>query len=171
MAHTFHRDFCSRKGTAILAVVWICGILCGASVFLVSGKHLLSMMRGLVSGSVSIVGLIGVSVLPFLFSAYAVSISESRLLFPICFCKAFCFAYISVGIFRSFGSAGWIIRWLLMFSELLTLPLLYGYWQRHVSGTCRFSGLETVSILAVLIFIGSVNYRCISPFLAMLINS
>lgn len=171
MAHMFHGGSGRSKYSVALALFWICGILCGASLFLMAGSSNASLMRGLVSGSVSIVGLLGVTVLPFLISAYAVSISEPKLLFPVCFGKAFCFSYVSAGILWSFGSAGWLIRWLLMFSEFLTLPVLYGYWQRHISGKHPFSGMETGCILALLILIGSVDYRCISPFLAMLINS
>ena len=164
------RPLGGRGCSVLLAMFWICGILFGASVFLFAGHHLFPLMRGIVSGSVSIVSLLCVTTLPFLFSACSVYVSKPALIFPVCFLKAVGFSYISAGILISYGSSGWLIRWLSMFSNFISLPLLFFFWQRHIGREHNISFLEVFVVLSVLIFIVSIDYCCISPFLAMLIN-
>ena len=174
MACLFHsgESYRRRRGsTLVLALFWISGILSGVAAFCFAGNPLLPMMRGILDGSVSIVGLLCVTVFPFLVSAFAVYICAPWLLFAVSFLKGFLFGFLSAAILVAFGSAGWLIRWFLMFSELVSLPLLYWFWVRNISGERGFSGAEVLVILSLLILIGSVDYCCISPFLAMLINS
>ena len=172
MARFFHQELPTwwRKGcTAFLALSWLAGLLFGAAMFLSAGNHILPWMRGVPYGSVSISGLLCVTALPFLFSAFAVYISEPRLLLLVSFGKAFLFSYVSLGILSCFGSAGWLIRWLLMFSDLMFLPALYWFWQRHISGSFRFSGTESLLMLSFCMLVGSIDYCCVSPLLAELI--
>lgn len=171
MARLFHGDllyFRQSCRSTILALFWISGLIAGAAAYFFAGHFLSSLMHGILSGSVSIVSLLCVTVLPFLFSAFAVYICEPRLLYPICFGKAFLFSVVSMAVWISFGSAGWLVRWLLMFSDLVSLPLLYLFWLRHISGQRSFSGLEILLVASACMLIGSVDYCCISPFVAML---
>lgn len=173
MARIFHHglpDFWRKGSTTFLALSFLLGLVFGVAVFSAAGDSFLSLMRGILSGSVSIVGLLCVTFLPFLFSAFAVSISEPWLLLPVSFGKAFLFSLVSLGLLQGFGSAGWLVRWLLMFSDLVSLPLLYGFWQRHISGERRYCFAECFALLSFFFLIGSVDYCCISPFLADLIH-
>lgn len=171
------RFFCSdlphrwRKGCHfVLAFFWLTGLVSGILVCLSAGDSFVSWMRSTVYWSVSIVGLLFVTIFPFLISAFAVFISRPGLLLPICFCKAFLFSLVSMGTVQAFGSAGWLIRCLLLFSDCVSVPLLYWYWLRFLPGTRTFCGWETVAILALGALIGSVDYRIISPFLVHLIK-
>ena len=55
------------------------------------------MLRS-VFAPVSIVGLLGVTLLPLLCSAFAVYISRPGLLMAAAFCKAFLFGFIALGV-------------------------------------------------------------------------
>lgn len=171
------RFFCSglphwwRKGCRFfLAFSWLAGLACGILVYLSAGNFLLSLMRSTLYVPVSIVGLLCVTTFPFLLSAFAVFLSKPVLLLPICFGKAFLFAFASIGILQAFGSAGWLLRWLLLFSDCASIPLLYWFWLRYLPGYRSLSGWEAASMLSLWLLIGSVNYSVISPLLARLIE-
>lgn len=158
-----------KFGKAILAFSWSLGIVCGIWGYVSAGNALYPLMRNSPCGTMSIVGLLGISVLPFLFSAFAVSISFPFLLYPICFCKAFLFSFVSFGVIHSYEGAGWLIRWLLLFSDTVGVPLLYCFWLRHLPGFQKPSLSENVLFLILFLVLGWIDYRIISPFLACLI--
>ena len=173
MAQFLHRDSLQilRKGsTFFLAFFWLSGLICGILVFLSAGNSLIPLMRSALSAPVSIVGLLCVSMLPFLLSVFAVFVSNPRLILLVSFGKAFFFSLVSLGVIQAFGSAGWFVRWLLLFSDSVSLPLLYWYWCRYISGSREFCGWETCGVLSLGLLIGSVDYCLVSPFLALLIN-
>lgn len=161
-----------RRGCRFfLACSWLSGLVCGILVSLSAGSLLVSLMRSTLYVPVSIVGLLCVTILPFLFSALAVFLSRPGLLLPICFAKAFLLAFVSVGILRAFGSAGWLLRWLLLFGDCASVPVLYWFWLRYISGNRPLCGWEAISMLSLGLLIGSVNYSVISPFLVRLIET
>ena len=174
MAQLLHRDFPNwwRKGsTVFLALSFSLGFTFGLFLFLISGDSLFSLMRRTLYGSVSIVSLSLALLLPFLFSAFAVFISKPGMLLLISFCKAFLFSLISLGVLASLGSSGWLIRYLLIFGDIVTLPILYLFWQRHISGERTLCSTEVFSIVSLIFLIGSIDFCIVSPFLTGLINS
>lgn len=173
MAQLFHRNMPAwwRKYCFLfLAFCWIAGLLSGTSACLAAGDSLNSLMRGAAARPVSIVSLLGVTMFPFLLSAFAVYISEPWLLLIVSFGDAFVLSFVSLGVMRCGGSAGWLVRWLLVFSASLASPLMYLYWLRHLTGRRRFDGLEAACVLCVCALIGSVDFRLVSPLLARLIH-
>ena len=161
----------SRKGsTAFLALFYFLGLFFGAVFYISSGHIIPSLMRSVPYGTVSIVDLLCVTALPFLLSAFAVFISEPKLIFLICFGKSFLFSVISLGFFETFGSAGWLIRWLSMFSDIVGMPLLCLYWLRILSSGCRSSFCETFAFGSLIFLIGSIDFCLITPFLMGLIH-
>lgn len=128
------------------------------------------MMLGSVSGAVSIVSLLSVTVLPFLLSASAVFSSCRWLLLPIAFFRAFLLSYVGMGIYGCFGSAGWLFRLLLCFSELFSTPLLYWFWLRCCDPDRGRIAPQGALTGALCLLIGSVDYCLISPQLRSLIN-
>ena len=158
-----------KFGNTLLAFSWWLGIICGIVGYAAAGNSLYLLMRNSPYGTMSIVGLLGVSILPFLFSAFAVSISFPLLLYPICFSKAFLFSFVSFGVLHSYAGAGWLIRWLLLFSDTTGVPLLYCFWLRHLPGFQKPSLSENVLFLVLFLVLGCIDYCIISPFLARLI--
>lgn len=174
MAFLFRRDplGISRRVSAVyLALCWLIGILLGIC-FTIPSAHLFSSLaRGAAYGAVSAVGLFSVSFLPFLISAFAVYISSPRLLLPVAFIKGLLFSIASCIVLLGAGSSGWLMQILLMFGDLTGLPILFWFWQHHISGERPFSWTVTAFTGTVFLLLGSVDLRCVSPFLAMLINS
>ncbi len=156
-----------RKETIpFLASAWLLGLVSGSFFSVSAGNSFLLTMRAAASSHVSIFGLLASILLPLLFSAFAVYISQPWLLVPIAFGKAFFFSYLALAVLSAFGSAGWLIRWLLMFSDSLSLPVLWWYWLRAVSGRRKFA--DTAAAFLAALVIGSVDFYMISPVLANL---
>ena len=153
----------------VLASFWAAGLLLGALAAISADDLLASTMRTAVSGGMSISGLLSALLLPLLFSAFAVYVSKPLLL-PVVFLKAFLFAYTGAGILAAFGSAGWLIACLLMFSDALMLPLLWCFWLRSVSQPRRELLRSGAFCLAGAALIGCFDYCLVAPFLASLIN-
>ena len=133
---------------------WILGLGFGGLAFGYGKDHLVSLMPLVLSSQLSIVGLCACALLPYLFSVFAVYLSLPWMLIPICFAKACSFAYISCGVYQVFGSGSWLVHWLLLFVDTMSIPVLYLYWLRHISGFRSFRfGVATVYLAALICII------------------
>lgn len=153
----------------ILAVFWISGLTGGILTGLMSGTFLTSMMRSTLAGAVSIVSLMSTALLPFLLSAFAVFFSCRWLVYPIALLRAFLYGFSGQGITACFGSAGWLFRLLLCFTQLCCAPVFYWYCMQCLRPCGEGHGLRTVSVLCLVLLIGSIDYCLISPLFRDLI--
>lgn len=171
MAQILHHRFSSlwRKWcTAFLALSMLAGFLFGMTVYVRADFFFLPMMRRSVAEPVSIVSLLLSLYLPFVLSAFAVYVSAPGMLLFICFGKSFLFALMAMGVWDMFGYTGWIVYMLLFFAEFLSFPVLYFFWQRHISGESKRLLLTVLLFSPVFLLIGSVFFRLISPLLAQI---
>lgn len=158
-----------KRDHLILALCWALGLFFGFCLFRSCGSNLASQMPLAMNCQSSIFQLLTPILLPFLISAFAVYISLPRLLFGVCFLKALLFCYVSCAVNAAYGSAGWLIRGLFLFTDLSGTVLLYHYWHRHITGTRKFSfGSFGAYQTAVLLF-AWVDYRYIAPLLRLCI--
>lgn len=173
MARLLHRNLPTvwrKYATTFLAFSWCSGLFCGIVLYFSAGDPSASLMRMAVTGYVSIVDLLMSVLLPFLISALAVYIFKPGLLAVFAFIKACLFAFFSMGTLEAFGSAGWLIRLLLMFSDICMTVVLYLYWMRHVSGQRKFSVTYSGAYGAAALLIGSIDYCFIAPKLAQILE-
>lgn len=159
-----------RACMVFLALFWCVGLLIGVRVGTQAGDTLFSLMRTAAGSRVSIVGLLVVTVLPFLFSAAAVFFSKPWLMLPVLFFKGLSFGACAYGVCGAFGDAGWLIRLLLLFSDGFMIPVLFWFCLRHMGGQ-RWAVKKDLAVCATAaLIVGSLDYCFISPFLAMLIE-
>jgi hypothetical protein len=168
MAHFLHSIFrrtVRKRRHLFLALSWILGLGFGGFVFRYAGSHLVSRMPLAYFCQPPIPGLLISTLLPFLFSASAVYFSTPKLLPGICFCKAFMLGYVCCGVFAVSAGAGWLVRYLFLFTDLWGAALLYHYCSRHISGVRAFSpgaiGIYGCFLLAAAL----VDHRFILPLL------
>lgn len=154
-----------KWGELLLALSFVCGLLFGILLFRVAGNSLISLMPGILTCPVSIVDLLIPFTLPFLLSAIAVYLCIPGTLPFICFLKTTQFSFVSCGVMASFGSSGWLIRILFLFSDICCLALLYLYWLRHISVGRLFSRIEVCFFLVAAVLITGIDYLVIFPFL------
>lgn len=150
----------------ILAVVWIAGVLAG---FYFADMHpFLLEFHSLSYGNTSLVVKLFILVLPLALSALSMKFLTPLLFIPLAFFDAFILAYSAYCVQFSFGGAGWLIRWLLLFSDSFIAVLLLLYWIRNIDG--RYHGRKDFPLLlTVSCLVGCIDYYVISPFLATLL--
>lgn len=159
-----------RKNRSPYLALWLSlGLIAGAVVAAAAGSALDSMIPAAADQVGSLSDLLISVLLPFVLSAFAALMGELWLLYPIAFFKAFLVSFLGFGVMSVYGSAGWLIRCLLLFSECCTLPILILFWIRQLSGQ---GSRMTVTALAVFaaVLIGSLDYCIVSPFLANVIS-
>lgn len=173
LAPFFHMFSASlqRKGCRfLLAFCWISGLVSGIGLCRAAGPSFVSWMRGVCQCPVSIGRQCALTMLPFLLSATAVFASRPGLLYSIAFGKGCLLSFVAAAVQSGWGSAGWLARWLICFGSLLSAPVLYGYWLRHIGRRRNFSLWKTALLFAVAGGIGSIHFFIIAP-LAHVIHS
>ncbi len=150
----------------ILALCWISGLLAGILLFLNSGLSFSAPMHSFPVKAMSITSLIVVTAFPFLLSISAILLMMPLFLWILCFGKAFLYSFSSLYLLAATGfSTAFSV---LLLSHGVSVVLLYLLWLRFFRGSQRILW-EAVFLLAVCIFMGSVEYCVISPFLVSLI--
>lgn len=159
-----YKSFSPRKcATSILAFSWAGGLAAGLCA-MVSGSFSPAFFLA-ADVLPSFFSIISVLLLPIVITLLALFIGQGWLIFPLAFFKALAFSYVGWSIVVTFGSAGWLIRLLLMFSGCATVPLLWWFWNKAL--TSDFDAMIPAAVSAVLTIlgIGIVDYGIISPFL------
>ena len=159
-----------RNRILLLASFFLFGLSGGAALAGNTGSSFLLWMRTVSFDRVSIVSLCFSLLLPFLFSAFAVFFFHPRVLFFACFFKGFSFGFCCAGLLHLFSPAGWLVCWLILFSDLAVLPILWWFWIRLTRNQLR-KCLADASICAALVFLIASIDRCfISLFAAFLLE-
>lgn len=167
MARFLHHDFFFRQRKAYplyLAFGWAIGLMLGFSLSRHEDSFSSTWMRMADMSPASIVGLMGVTLFPFLFSAFAVYICQYWMLPVIAAAKAFSFGYLLWGAAYTYGGALWLAYPLLCFSEVVSIPVLWLFWLRHGGR----GGISKRSLIypAVLCIAVCTDIWMISPFFA-----
>ena len=168
MARFLHSivSFCTRKWDKLfLASLWVAGLIAGSFVFRYSGSKFVPQMPLAVASQPSIFPLLISTLLPLLFSAYAVYIGAPRVLYGICFLKAWGLGYLSCCIFVAFGDAGWLVRWLFLFSDIFAAATLYFYCYRYISGVRKLSAGSFSAYAGIMAVVSFLDYSVISRLL------
>lgn len=168
-ASSFFLSLPALQSRDYLATVWILGLICGAGCGYRWDASLVPLMRGCLYDTVSIVCIFSLLCLPFMISLLASFWNVRGLIYLIAFGKAFLFSFVSLGIFLSFGSAGWLVYLMLMFSQMCSLPVLYWFWIYCLNHRQGPSSLEVFILLSLFFLIASVDSVYVMPFLASLI--
>lgn len=149
----------------LLAAFWFSGLLSGFFFFQKTMPVFFSLMRGSSFSSVSIVGLILSSLLPFLICGFSALYFRPILFFSVCFFKTFFFVFVSSAMILRYCPGSWLIQRFVMFHDILSFPVLYIFCARCL----RFRGLppasECLIYLLLEILILAMTYRIWDPFL------
>lgn len=157
-----------KYSTALLLIFWVTGSVLGFFFARADRDELVPLVRLVVSRPVSISGILVVDVLPFLVCTLAVFSSEFWLIPVFGGMKSFAFSYNACAVSMAFGRSGWLIRWLLMFSDMLLIPALCVFCVRYLSDNRPQLRREWYIWFLFAIVIGCLDYRFVSSFLASL---
>ena len=153
-----------KAGIWILALFWIFGLVLHPASGITADLSFFLMLR---RSSVSIVSLLSVLMLPFLLSSFAFSVKAPWLVCLIAMFKGFCLGYNQQLMINCFGSASWLIYFLYLFSDVLTMPVLWYFWSSCLKG----SGFSMKNLLKSLVWVfvfTLVDTYFIGPYLSVL---
>jgi len=147
-------------------IFWTAGFLAGFCFFTLCKPLSVSLMRSAIFQPVSIVGLCLHIFIPFFLVAYSPPSVYLGIIKVCYFIKALSFGFIVASISYLYGSAGWLVSGLYLFSEYCTFPLflLCSLWPKDVkSDVFRVRSLIVCICLCFIIIL--FDYYIISPFL------
>ena len=156
---------CKQKW-CILALYVLLSTGCGVCLGKLAGDPYWLLMHMAASRCVSIVGVV-VCIAPYLVVVFLHS--KPWLVCLLCGLRIFLFSAAIFAIYRTFGSAGWLISLLMCFSDLCLIPMVIwlcvrlltvGVRKRCLALTCTF-----------IVAVGMIYYCLISPFLANLMDT
>ena len=150
--------------------VWISSLTLGILTARYSAHFLTPMVQSAVGLEPTFPALFRSAVLPFLLSAFAVFLSEPWLLLPICSMKAFGFGFCASGVYLAFGTAGWLVRFLFLFTDVLVIPILLFYCLRQLRSEKSFHLIEPLTFVGISSALAAVDYYVIAPFLVSIID-
>ena len=153
-----------RVSRYAVALCWLSGLLLGFIAANSANSVLISAISTSVGSPVPFARLVLICILPFVVSYLAFSLNEHWLLLATCLFEAFCFGYCAAGIGLAYGAAGWLIRFLLLFSDCMTIPVLLYYWMTAQSSGRQFR-ITSVIVTVYAIAVAGIDYFYIIPLL------
>lgn len=154
----------SYRYTAFLLFFWIFGCIVGIHLSHMCTDSFSSLMRSSDYSSVSIVRTIAVVFLPLLVSYISVYFNLPLVLFPTAFIYASLFSFVGAALYLHYLDAGWLVKWLMMFSSSCMSPVLLYFWIRNINGNREVLQKDMLLCSLYALFICSIDYAIISQF-------
>ena len=157
-----------NKRFVAFCIAFLLGLLAG--VLFITQYPFYSLMRLLSYPQMSIVVGFVVSAIPFLVCYIVNRCSAHFLIIPLAFFKAFSFMYCFGGLSLVYADAGWLVRFLILFTDCFSVPLFICYVGRIFSGDPKASQRGISFCLVFLLVIRCIDYAVISPFVSELLS-
>lgn len=161
--------FSCRFGAIILAFSWTVSLICGVC-FSAKDLSVVVLMRLLPYSQVSIVGLIFVLLLPLLIAILCLFYAKPVVLNILFIIKGFFLGYFLYGVKVAFGDSGWLMRFLVSFSDSCMSLVLLWFGFRQIEKNKLSLKKDAIVASAATLIIGIIDYFLVSPFLASLMN-
>ncbi len=152
-----------------ISSVWIPGLLLGLLFAGRSFKYFDAYLNAAVLVRCSLVGALISSSAVVVLSALFVKLLHWSSVYVFAFLEAFIFAFLSCCCLWNFQSAGWLVLELLLFANCCTVLVLLFFWV-HVLVHKDTLSRVTLSVIAISVVIGCIDYLAISPFLVSLFD-
>ena len=150
------------RSYALFSLIYLLGLIAGL-IYIVRYPYS-SMMRLLAYPQMSIVIGFLISAIPFIVFYIFFRCSAFRFLLPLAFIKAFTFMYCFAGVSIAYADAGWLVRFLLLFTDFFSVPLFLWYAGRKFLNRIVRSDLDIWFCFAVILAVRYVDSYVISPF-------
>lgn len=153
-----------------LAFFWISGLLFGALYSFSTIDYFSSLMRMLLHSRVSIVSFV------FILSFHLIVLSASFRFLPkpffflLSFLKAFVYSFCLVCTYLSFGTAGWLIHFLLTYTDTCTIIPFLWFSLRSILGYSHTLKRDAVVYLSIYIAVYVIDLLWVSPYWTYVIS-
>ncbi len=149
--HKHYSKYSHIRFKILVSFCWVLGLFLGLYLAICLPEASYSLVRTLVHSRVSTVGLFINLFLPIILSAIAWKLRISALYLLLAFIKAIGYSFCFCAITCIFQGAGWLLRWLFVFSDTFISALLLWFWFRNVTPQNK-RGARDISICCVLAF-------------------
>ena len=160
----------SKNIATVLAITITLGSLLGAYCGYNFGNRTQVLLPIAIRERGSFISLILVMSLPLFASLLAIYVRLNWLTVPIVLIKAFAVSYLGSCIQRFYNDSGWLISFLFLYSDFLTLPILCWFWLCSGNDTSvklqRCFGIAFISLFGIALF----DYRFVSSYLIYLLS-
>ena len=157
-----------RFNAIYLALFWLIGLICGVC-YAACNQSVVVLMRLAIFYQVSIVGLVYVLYLPIIAAVLCVKRSCPVAFYTVASLTSFLFGCSLCWITYVYGTASWLIKVLLLFSEsAVNILILYMGYQKS---SARFETVrEYCHLIIAALLLGCLDCLLVSPFAATLLN-
>ena len=152
-----------------LAFCWSAGLLFGFGMYGISGVSSRMTLSEWI-GSADPGELVLRVLVPFVVCLMGIFLDQRWLVYGCAFGKAFLFSFVSLYLMGAFGSGGWLVRVLLLFTDTLMCAVWYLFWQDCLRPV-QPSLTKLISLCAAGLFLAGLDVRIISPLVTRLLNS
>lgn len=159
--------FFRRHCTVVLLSFWILGSISGIILAVSLNADIRLLVYNAVSQPLLPADLLLV-LFPFLIGTLAVYSSETWMLPVLGFLKVFAFSFVSCTISMVFGDSGWLIRFLLLFSDIFLVPACCVFCLRYFTGNHGLIRREWFIWFLIALIVGCIDFFVVSPFLLTL---
>lgn len=154
----------ARSRLVFLILCWCFGAAVGTLCFFSAPDLFSSLMRSAAYHTVSIVGVLGVTLFPFLITVMVMRLSREHVVYLVCCIKALLYSLNVLSVYCAFGSAGWLFQFLIMFSENVSMFLLWILWIRYFTSTRKLPAPVVGSFLVIVLLVAVFDLCVVSPF-------
>ena len=120
-----------RLSNLFFLSAWFFGSLTSLYIISFVPDSTLFLFRSILHNRTTLFGLILVQMLPLLMSCFTFWLRKPEFAYPVIFFKAFSFSYCLFGIFLLYDTAGWMMRWVILFSASCSILPLIWFWYRN----------------------------------------
>ena len=152
----------------IFCVVYLLGLIAGASC--TAQYSVSTLMLSLVYPRMSIVIGCLVSALPFFVYHIVFRCLAFYWILPVTFAKAFGFMYCFAGVSLAYADAGWLVCFLVLFSDCFLTPLLLWYGVSRLSNEAKGRDRSIWFCLLCVLVIRCIDSYMVSPFALELLS-
>ncbi len=169
---SFNLSFLQIRKVCIifLAFFILCGFAFGIYTAGYSDVSVYSLVRTVSCCRVSTVNRILAVLLPFAFSAVAVALSNSLLLYPLIFIKCFLYSFYMFCICSLFEQGNWLACLLFLFSDTAALFALLIFVIHYISGFNSTAYIALFAVASLSFGFSVVDSIFITPFLTTLLS-
>ncbi len=154
----------------LLLLVWTCTLIFSTTAGRLFASEHTSWMRQALISQVSIVGAVMCNVLPVLLTAAAAFLGSSWLIYLLSAWKGFSLGFFASACIGCFGSAGWLVKTLLLFPQTVCTCIFWWLWIRLRRGGRGVSGCGLACSLVLTFGNAAVFYYGVAPYLRSLLE-
>ena len=161
--------FAQRTRYRVLLILFVWSVGCLVGLFIANRAAATSPYLFPVPHRSSITISFLLSSLPIVLSHFIYSLCHFHLLLPLVFLKGLSFMYCYAYIHIIFGNAAWLVRYIVLFSDLVFVCLLLWFWLRCAScaNSIRYN-FRVCLIAGALIVL--VDHYCVLPLGELILN-